>query len=126
MQYMYVLYLCYTYVLLECNYHHNVHTIQSVQLATIASHQHTRTLHACMMHCCRARVDGLVRREETQTQMVEVYKSREDFLCYKQVNFAARTKKFEPAETAYKRQIVVRACIGSFLPFPKALPIVLY
>ena len=42
--------------------------------------------------------------------MVQVYKGREDHLHYKQVNFAAWTKKFEPAETAYKRQIVVRAC----------------
>lgn len=57
----------------------------------------------------RARVDGLVSCEETPTQMVQLYKGREDRLRYKQVNFAPRTKKFEPAETAYKRQIVVRA-----------------
>ncbi len=43
--------------------------------------------------------------------MVQVYKGREDRLRYKQVNFAARTRKFEPAETAYTRQIVVRACV---------------
>lgn len=48
--------------------------------------------------------------------MVQVYKGREDHLRYKQVNFAARTKKFEPAETAYKRQIVVRTMpLASFI-----------
>ena len=63
----------------------------------------------------RARVDGLVSCEETPTQLVQVYKGREDRLRYKQVNFAPRTKKFEPAETAYKRQIVVRVCQSSIL-----------
>ena len=43
--------------------------------------------------------------------MVQVYKGREDRLRYKLVTFAARTKKFEPAETAYTRQIVVCACM---------------
>lgn len=51
-----------------------------------------------------ARVDGLVKREETQTEMTEEYSNRDDFLFYKYVEFGKRAKKFGPQETssAYK------------------------
>ncbi|KAK3597164.1 hypothetical protein CHS0354_038091 [Potamilus streckersoni] len=45
-----------------------------------------------------ARVDGLVSRIETPTEMTEHYKDREDFLYYKHVEFGKRPKKFGPQE----------------------------
>lgn len=47
-----------------------------------------------------ARVDGLVKREETQTEMTEEYSNRDDFLFYKYVEFGKRAKKFGPQETS--------------------------
>ncbi|XP_004690301.1 PREDICTED: dynein regulatory complex subunit 7 [Condylura cristata] len=40
-----------------------------------------------------ARVDGLVKREETPLTMTEYYQGRPDFLCYRHVNFRPRVKK---------------------------------
>ena len=71
-------------------------------------------MHVCTYMPFRARVDGLVKREETPIQMIETFKDREDLLLYKEINFSKPTKKFEPAETAYKRQIVVSAVCKYF------------
>ncbi|XP_066204836.1 dynein regulatory complex subunit 7 [Saccopteryx leptura] len=40
-----------------------------------------------------ARVDGLVKREETPNTMTEYYQGRPDFLCYRQVHFGPRVKR---------------------------------
>ena len=53
-------------------------------------------------------MDGLVKREQSPLQIVEMFQNREDHLCYKEINFLQPTKKFEPATGAYKRQVVVR------------------
>lgn len=47
-----------------------------------------------------ARVDGLVKREETPSEMTEEYDNRDDFLYYKYVEFGKRAKKFGPQETS--------------------------
>lgn len=44
-----------------------------------------------------ARVNGLERRLETPTEMTEHFKDREDFLFYRHIQFAPRTKTFGPA-----------------------------
>uniref|UniRef100_A0A8C9KJ14 Dynein regulatory complex subunit 7 n=1 Tax=Panthera tigris altaica TaxID=74533 RepID=A0A8C9KJ14_PANTA len=41
----------------------------------------------------RARVDGLVKREETSKTMTEYYRGRSDFLSYRHVSFGDRVKK---------------------------------
>lgn len=53
-----------------------------------------------MMFYNEARVDGLQKREETQTEMTEEYSNRDDFLYYKYVEFGKRAKKFGPQETS--------------------------
>ncbi|XP_067680734.1 dynein regulatory complex subunit 7-like [Haliotis asinina] len=45
-----------------------------------------------------ARVDGLVKRIETPTEMTEHFKDRDDFLFYKHVVFNKRQKRFGPQE----------------------------
>ncbi|XP_006148500.1 dynein regulatory complex subunit 7 isoform X2 [Tupaia chinensis] len=40
-----------------------------------------------------ARVDGLVKREETPKTMTEYYQGRQDFLSYRHINFGPRVKK---------------------------------
>ena len=45
-----------------------------------------------------ARIDGLVKREETPEEMMETFLDRDDFLYYRQVNFGKRVKKFGPQE----------------------------
>ena len=52
-----------------------------------------------------ARVDGLVRREETPIEMVEHFKDRDDFLYYRCTTFGKRPKKFGPAEDTTQRPI---------------------
>ncbi|XP_054311030.1 dynein regulatory complex subunit 7 isoform X2 [Pongo pygmaeus] len=41
-----------------------------------------------------ARVDGLIKREETPRTMTEYYQGRPDFLSYRHANFGPRVKKF--------------------------------
>lgn len=41
----------------------------------------------------KARVDGLIKREETPKTMTEYYQGRADFLSYRHVNFGPRVKK---------------------------------
>ncbi|KAM5207902.1 dynein regulatory complex subunit 7 isoform 2-T7 [Hipposideros larvatus] len=41
----------------------------------------------------KARVDGLIKREETPQTMTEYYQGRADFLSYRHVNFGPRVKK---------------------------------
>lgn len=55
-----------------------------------------------------ARVDGLTKRVETQTEMTELYGNREDFLFYRFVEFGKRPKKFGPAENNIPRPIQVQ------------------
>lgn len=45
-----------------------------------------------------ARVDGLIKRVETPTEMTEEYSDRDDFLYYKHVDFGKRPKKFGPQD----------------------------
>jgi hypothetical protein len=45
-----------------------------------------------------ARVDGLMKRVETPTEMTEEYTDRDDFLYYKHVDFGKRPKKFGPQD----------------------------
>lgn len=45
-----------------------------------------------------ARVDGLVKRIETPTEMTEHFKNRDDFLYYKHVDFGKKPKKFGPQD----------------------------
>lgn len=53
-----------------------------------------------------ARIDGLVKREESPEEMTESYVDRDDFMYYRQVTFGKRVKKFGPQE-ANSRPIVV-------------------
>nr|XP_020020157.1 dynein regulatory complex subunit 7 [Castor canadensis] len=46
-----------------------------------------------------ARVDGLVKREETPKTMTEYYQGRSDFLSYRHINFGDRVKKPAPYNT---------------------------
>ncbi|CAH8432138.1 unnamed protein product [Heterobilharzia americana] len=49
-----------------------------------------------------ARVDGLEKREQTTTTMIEHFKSRHDRLYYREVHFGAKMKKFGPASPQNK------------------------
>ena len=53
-----------------------------------------------------ARVDGLVKREETPVSLSEYFENREDFLSYRHALFGKRVKKFGP-QAANNRPIVV-------------------
>lgn len=53
-----------------------------------------------------ARIDGLVKREESPEEMTESYVDRDDFMYHRQVTFGKRVKKFGPQE-ANSRPIVV-------------------
>ena len=55
-----------------------------------------------------ARVDGLTRREETPSEMVEHFVDRDDFLYYREVQYGKRPKKFVPKESTLPRPILVR------------------
>ena len=67
-----------------------------------------------MIFYSEARVDGLVKRIETPTEMSEHFVDREDFLYYRFVEFGKRPKKFGPAENSTPRPIMVR-CMGFLL-----------
>lgn len=58
-----------------------------------------------------ARVDGLIKREETPKTMTEHYQGRPDFLSYRHVNFGPRMKKL-PLNSAESnpRPMVVSTC----------------
>lgn len=47
-----------------------------------------------MIFYYEVRVDGLVKREEIQIEMIEEYSNRDDFFFYKYVEFGKRVKKF--------------------------------
>ena len=53
-----------------------------------------------LIHISSARVDGLVKREETPSGMTEYFEDRVDFLCYRHVVFGKRVKKFGPQESS--------------------------
>jgi hypothetical protein len=54
-----------------------------------------------------ARVDGLKCREEAQTEMIEHYVNRSDFLYYRGAFFDKRQKKFGPQDGENFRPILV-------------------
>lgn len=54
-----------------------------------------------------ARIDGLVKQEETSTEMTQSFTGRDDHLYIRQVTFGARTKKFGPTQQVNYRPIVV-------------------
>lgn len=47
-----------------------------------------------------ARVDGIMKRVETPTEMTEEYKDREDCLYYTNVEFGKRAKRFGPQDSS--------------------------
>lgn len=51
-----------------------------------------------MLFYDEARVDGLMKRVETLSEMTEEFQNRDDFLYYKHVEFGKRTKKFGPQD----------------------------
>jgi hypothetical protein len=56
---------------------------------------------------CSARIDGLVKQEETPTEMTQSFMGRDDYLYYRHVTFGTRTKKFGPTQQVNYRPIVV-------------------
>ena len=50
------------------------------------------------VECSSARIDGLVKREETPEEMTETFVGRDDFLYYRHVFFGKRVKKFGPQD----------------------------
>lgn len=59
-----------------------------------------------------ARVDGLMRRTETPTEMTEEFVHRDDFLIYRHVTYGVRQKKFGPAAESTSRPIEVNFFAG--------------
>lgn len=56
-----------------------------------------------------ARVDGLIKREETPRTMTEYYQGRPDFLSYRHINFGPRVKKLTlTSSESNPRPVVVR------------------
>jgi len=58
-----------------------------------------------------ARVDDLMKRIETPTEMTEHFKNRDDFLYYKHIEFGKKPKKFGPQDgtsSQNNRPILVR------------------
>ncbi|XP_007946245.1 dynein regulatory complex subunit 7 [Orycteropus afer afer] len=55
-----------------------------------------------------ARVDSLIRREETPDTMTEYFQERPDFLSYRQVNYGPRIKKPAPSSTESNPRPVVK------------------
>lgn len=60
-----------------------------------------------------ARVDGLMKRIETPTEMTEHYKHRDDFLFYKHVDFGKKPKKFGPQDGSSSQTLrpILVSCI---------------
>lgn len=66
-----------------------------------------------MLFYYNARVDGLVKRIETLTELTEEYTNRDDFLVYRSVVFGQRPKKFAPSTSEVaSRTIEVCVCIS--------------
>lgn len=65
------------------------------------------TITVCASCMSSARVDGLAKRELTATEMTEHFENRADFLYHRHVTYSKPTKKFEPAEKAKKKSIMV-------------------
>lgn len=58
-----------------------------------------------------ARVDGLIKREETPRTMTEYYQGRPDLLSYRHVNFGPRIKKLSlNSAESNPRPVVVSTC----------------
>ena len=57
-----------------------------------------------------ARVDGLVKREETPSSMTEHYRGRSDFLSYRHVDFGPRVKKLALNSAESNPRPVVVSC----------------
>lgn len=58
-----------------------------------------------------ARVDGLIKREETPKTMTEYYQGRSDFLSYRHVDFGDRVKKLAlNSAESNPRPMVVSSC----------------
>ena len=58
-----------------------------------------------------ARMDGLIKREETPKTMTEYYQGRPDFLSYRHVNFGPRMKKLAlNSAESNPRPMVVSTC----------------
>lgn len=58
----------------------------------------------------KARVDGLIKREETPKTMTEHYQGRPDFLAYRHVTYGPRVKKVTLSSAeSNPRPITVRA-----------------
>jgi hypothetical protein len=57
--------------------------------------------------CYSARIDGLVKQDETPTEMTQTFTGRDDFLYHRHVTFGTRTKKFAPTQSVNYRPIVV-------------------
>ncbi|KAG5442082.1 Dynein regulatory complex subunit 7 [Clonorchis sinensis] len=60
-----------------------------------------------------ARVDGLEKREQTPTTMKEYYVGRSDRMCYREVLFGAKIKKFGPAQLAKDADGGALVCVTS-------------
>ncbi|XP_046848993.1 dynein regulatory complex subunit 7-like isoform X2 [Xenia sp. Carnegie-2017] len=53
-----------------------------------------------------ARIDGLEKQEETPTEMMQSYRTRDDYLYYRHVTFSPRTKEFGPTQQNHYRHVV--------------------
>ncbi|KAL5464124.1 hypothetical protein EMCRGX_G033091 [Ephydatia muelleri] len=51
-----------------------------------------------------ARVDGLSQRDISDSEVVEHFEKREDFLCYRHTTYAPPTLKFEPADSSSSKR----------------------
>ncbi|XP_077994789.1 dynein regulatory complex subunit 7-like [Glandiceps talaboti] len=61
-----------------------------------------------------ARVDGLVKREETPTELTEHFINRDDFLFYRHVEFGKRQKKLEPAGSSSSNARPINKIVDKF------------
>ncbi|CAH8509457.1 unnamed protein product [Dicrocoelium dendriticum] len=73
--------------------------------------QHGPQAARTMIFYHEARVDGLQRREQTPTTMKEYYVGREDRMCYREVLFGAKVKKFGPAQLAKETEGGPLVCV---------------
>ena len=78
----------------------------SVLLTTLSEHRYKigsgSESERTMTFYMEARVDGLEKREETPTELIEYYVHRDDFLTYRYALFGPRPKKFGPAELSVR------------------------
>lgn len=64
----------------------------------------------------RARVDGLIKREETPKTMTEHYEGRTDFLSYRHVNFGPRVKKLAQNSAESNPRPMVVSILWAWVP----------